>query len=496
MQALISLYDKTGLDTLAPALIEAGYSIIASGGTADALDKLGIAHTKVEDITGFPSLFGGRVKTLHPAIHGPILADRSKPEHVTQLASQGWSPIDLVIVNLYPFDRDPSIELIDIGGPALVRAAAKNYASVGVVVDPDDYKRVRENLATGLGLEERRSLASKAFAYVSAYDARVAAWLGQDSSPLPAHKVLQLTRVQELRYGENPHQPGGFYVDDDDEKAGWANTVWLGSQEPSYLNIFDADGAQRLLDRLGVDPACVVVKHGGPCGVARRDSIVDAYVQAFEGDPLSAFGGVVAINRPLTPALAEAMLARPKFDVLVAPGVVDGAEEMIFAKRKRSRIALFPGAPETLQLRSVAGGYLVQPPDGLEAIEEFRQVTSRHATEDELLDAWLAVAVAQAAASNAVVVVKDQAAVGVGQGQPSRVDASRIAVTKAGAKAVGGAAASDAFFPFPDGLETLIEAGVTTVVAPSGSVKDDEIAQVAEQAQITLLFAPRRHFRH
>ncbi|MHB1732852.1 MAG: bifunctional phosphoribosylaminoimidazolecarboxamide formyltransferase/IMP cyclohydrolase, partial [Ferrimicrobium acidiphilum] len=254
--------------------------------------------------------------------------------------------------------------------------------------------------------------------------------------------------------------------------------------------------AQRLLERLGDQPACVIVKHGGPCGVARRDEILDAYVEAFEGDPLSAFGGVVAINRPLTPELAQAMLERPKFDVLVVPSVVAEAEQIILGKRRRSRIAVFPGAALTVGIRSVAGGYLLQPPDELETVEEFRLVTSRVPSQAEMADAWMAVAVGQAAASNAVTIVKNQAAVGVGQGQPSRVDASRIAVTKAGDKARGGAGASDAFFPFSDGLETLIAAGVTTIVAPSGSVKDDEIAKVAEKAGVSLLFAPRRHFRH
>lgn len=495
MQALISLYDKTGLDSLAPALIEAGYSLIASGGTAQALRDLGITHTKVEDLTGFPSLFGGRVKTLHPAIHGPILADRSLPEHARELEAQGWSPIDLVIVNLYPFDTDPSVELIDIGGPALVRAGAKNFSSVAVVVDPSDYGWIRESLATGITIEDRRRLAAKAFGYVSAYDARVANWLEGDDSPLPAHKLLNLRRTRELRYGENPHQPGAFYVAEGTE-TGWAQAQWLGSEEPSYLNIFDADGAQRLLERLGGQPACVIVKHGGPCGVARREEILDAYVEAFEGDPLSAFGGVVAINRPLTPELAQAMLERPKFDVLVVPSVVAEAEQIILAKRRRSRIAVFPGAVSTVGIRSVAGGYLLQSPDELEAVAEFRLVTSRVPSQAEVADAWMAVAVGQAASSNAVTIVKDQASVGVGQGQPSRVDASRIAVTKAGDKARGGAGASDAFFPFPDGLETLIAAGVVTIVAPSGSVKDDEIAKVAEEAGVSLLFSPRRHFRH
>ncbi len=495
MQALISLYDKSGIESLAPALVEAGYSLIASGGTAEALQQLGIDHTKVEDLTGFPSLFGGRVKTLHPAIHGPILADRSNPDHLSQLETQGWSAVDLVIVNLYPFDSDPGVELIDIGGPALVRAGAKNFASVTVVVDPNDYSWVLDHLATGTTIDERRRLAAKAFSYVSAYDARVSSWLEGDTAILPAHKVLHLTRTRELRYGENPHQPGAFYVEEG-VQAGWGNAQWLGTEAPSYLNIFDADAAQHLLDRLGTEPACVIVKHGGPCGVASRDTIVDAYNEAFEGDPLSAFGGVVAINRPLTEELARAMLEHPKFDVLVAPGVIGQAHEIILERRRRSRIALFPGAPSTLGIRSVAGGYLMQPSDELEAAEEFRLVTSRRASALELADAWLAVAVAQAGASNTVTIVQDQAAVGVGQGQPSRVDASKIAVAKAGGKARGGAAASDAFFPFPDGLETLIDAGVTTVVAPSGSVKDDEIAAIAERAGVAFYFAPRRHFRH
>ena len=491
MRALISLYDKTGLRELAEGLVAGGYELVASGGTSKELTAFGLSHLVVEDLTGYPQLFGGRVKTLHPAVHGPILARRDVPEDMEQLSARGWKPIDVVVVNLYPFTSDPSVELIDIGGPAMVRAAAKNFESVAVVVDPSDYGALLERVQGGIDLEFRRYLASRAFAYVSAYDREVAGFLGAASDPIGAQ-----TLVTELRYGENPHQQGYLYRPAGEPLSGWPAAAWQGSDPPSYLNIFDADGAMSLLEELGSEPAAVIVKHGGPCGVAVAGSIVAAYERAFEGDPVSAFGGVVALNRPLDLELAEAILARPKADVIVVPGFAQEALERILAKRKRSKIVVFAPVERGLSVRSVAGGLLVQGPDRIEEAGAFELMTSRSPSEAELADAWLAVAVVRASASNAVAIAKDREAVGVGQGQPSRVDAARIAVKKGGDRVAGAAAASDAFFPFPDGLLTLAEAGVTVVVAPSGSIRDSEIVKVAEEAGISLLFSPRRHFRH
>jgi phosphoribosylaminoimidazolecarboxamide formyltransferase/IMP cyclohydrolase len=492
VRALISVWDKAGLVDLANGLVSCGYELVASGGTSEALTAQGIAHCKVEELTGFPSMLSGRVKTLHPAIHGPILADRTNDAHLGELAAWSWEPIDVVVVNLYPFDSDPSVELIDIGGPALVRAAAKNAASVTVVVDPADYAVLLEALAAGgPDLELRRRLAAKAFRTVSAYDSRVADWLEGGSAPM----VLALEEVAGLRYGENPHQSGALLAPRG-PRRGFASASWLGEEPPSYLNLFDADGARSLLDELGDEPACVIVKHGGPCGVARARDAVTAYVAAFEGDPVSAFGGVVALNRPLDMRLAGEMLARPKFDVLVVPAADEDAVSAIHARRKRARIAIVPEAPRGPSLRTISGGYLAQPPDELESPLEFKLVAGEAPSPDQLRDAWLAVAVAKAASSNAIAIVRDQAAAGIGQGQPSRVDAARIAVDKAGERARGASAASDAFFPFPDGLEVLVDGGVSLVVAPSGSIRDDDIVATAQRLGVTLMFAPRRHFRH
>ncbi|MHB8190529.1 MAG: bifunctional phosphoribosylaminoimidazolecarboxamide formyltransferase/IMP cyclohydrolase [Ferrimicrobium sp.] len=497
MRALISLYDKSELKDLAEGLIANGVDLVASGGTAAALETLGLAHERVEDLTGFGELFDGRVKTLHPAIHGPLLADRARPEHLAQLAEAGWAPIDLVFVNLYPFLKDPSVELIDIGGVAMLRAAAKNFEWVTVVVDSSDYAMVIDCLrAKTLGRDLRRSLAAKTFRVTATYDAAISSWLGDDvDTELPAEQVLVLEHAMSLRYGENPHQVGGLYRTGDE--GGWPVARWLGSLGPSYLNIFDADAALGVLARLGDEPAAVIVKHGGPCGVAVASDVVTAYRRAFEGDPLSAFGGVVAINRALSIEFALALLANPKCDVVVAPAVEEGAVELLHAKRKKLHVAIVsPSRYQRFSIRSVSGGVLLQTTDALETRDELLCQTSRIPSERERGDAWLAMAVAASAQSNGIAIVADGWARGVGQGQPSRVDAARIAVAKAGEGAIGAAAASDAFFPFPDGLMVLVDAGVTTVVAPSGSIRDAEIVETAEHAGVSLLFAPRRHFRH
>jgi phosphoribosylaminoimidazolecarboxamide formyltransferase/IMP cyclohydrolase len=496
-RALISLYEKSDIETVVRPLAAAGWAIVASGGTADAIADLGVGVERVEDLSGYASMLDGRVKTLHPAIFAPILADLVRPHHAATLAEQRWEPIDLVVVGLYPFWSAPSVDLIDIGGPSLVRAAAKNAERVTVIVDPGDFALVSEVVAGRLGAAERRRLAAKAFATTSAYDQAVASWLADDDAANPSVRLLALERVSTLRYGENPHQSSALYAPLGARRRGFAAATWQGGLEPSWLNIADADAAARLVRALGPEPAAVVVKHAGPCGAAVAPTLREAYELAFEGDPVSAFGGVVALGGTLDLEVADALLARPKADVIVARALEPEAAERILAKRRRTRIVTLEDAEgDELQLRSVVGGLLVQSPDELERPEELVCMTSREPSAAERRDAWIALVVCAHTTSNAVVVARGGAAVGVGQGQPSRVDAARLAVTRAGARAEGAAAASDAFFPFPDGLEVLADAGVRCVVAPAGSVRDEEIRAVAEARGLSLLVAPRRHFRH
>lgn len=495
-RALISLYDKADLERIAQPLHAARWRIVASGGTGEALRAIGIPFEPVEELTGFASMLDGRVKTLHPAVFGPLLADLARPHHVTTLEEAGWEPIDLVVVGLYPFSSNPSVDLIDVGGPSLVRAAAKSADRVTVLVDPADFGLVEEVIAGNVDAAMRRRLAAKAFATTSAYDAAVASWLAGSEDTLPEQLLIPLVRVAETRYGENPHQRGALYAPMG-ARRGFAEARWHGGLEPSWLNIADADAAARLVARLGPEPAAVVVKHAGPCGAAVAPTLREAYELAFAGDPVSAFGGVVALGGVLDAGVAEALLAHPKADVVVARGIDDDAAEAVLARRPKTRLVeLSIVDDEPWWVRSVAGGVLVQEPDRLEAPGDLELVTTRVPTEVERRDAWVAHVVCAFTQSNAVVIAKAGAVVGVGQGQPSRVDAARLAVGRAGARAEGGVAASDAFFPFPDGLETLIDAGVTCVVAPAGSVRDDEIRAVAEDRGVSLLVAPRRHFRH
>ncbi len=494
-RALISLYDKEALDEVARPLAAHGWQLLASGGTAVALSERGIPAERVEDVTGYAAMLDGRVKTLHPAVFAPILADLDRAQHAATLAERGWEQIDLVVVGLYPFWRDPSVDLIDVGGPALVRAAAKNFDRVTVLVDPEDFHLVEALVQGGLDRATRRRLAAKAFARTSAYDATVSSWLGGESADLPAQLTLALERVRETRYGENPHQRGALYAPAG-PRRGFGAAQWLGTVEPSWLNILDADAAVRLAQQLPA-PAAVVVKHAGPCGAATAPTLREAYELAFEGDPVSAFGGVVALRGTLDGEVAEALLARPKADVIAAEAIEPDAAQRILGRRPRTRLVTVQlEGPQSQMLRSVAGAVLVQEPDSLEDPGSVRCVTSRVPTPEEERDARIALVVCAATPSNAVVVARGGAVVGVGQGQPSRVDAARLAVGRAGSRAEGASAASDAFFPFPDGLEVLADAGVRCVIAPAGSVRDEEIRAVAEARGLSLLVAPRRHFRH
>ncbi len=549
MRALLSVYDKTGLVAFARGLSGLGVELVASGGTSAALADAGIAHLEVAEVTGAPEMLDGRVKTLHPAIHGGILADRSRPEHLAALAERGIAPIDLVVCNLYPFAAEPSIEMIDIGGPSMLRAAAKNYAHVGVVVAPADYGEVLDELRRDgvLGEPTRRRLARAAFAHTAAYDAMIVAWFdgggdwGGEHEVLPPSLHLALEKRAELRYGENPHQHGARYADVSSppraraaHPAGagrhgvtqpgmWDGVAQLSGKELSYLNLFDADAAWRLAHELlelapadaaawsgqeGSEPgataspawgaASVIVKHANPCGAALASDLALAYGRAFEADPLSAFGGVVALTGRVDLLLAQSIVANPLADVLVAAAVDEEAAELFRARRKNMRMLVAPPpGPAGRSLRRISDGWLVQDPDVFAARREtWRVVTRRQPSQQQWRDLELAWRVCARTSSNAVVLAEGGRVVGVGCGQQSRVDAASIAARKADGRAVEGAAASDAFFPFRDGLDACADAGVGAVVQPGGSLRDDEIVAAADERDLAMVLTGERHFRH
>ena len=511
MKALLSVYDKTGLVDLARGLSGLGWELISSGGTSAALADAGIPHVEVAELTGAPEMLGGRVKTLHPTIHGGILADRSKPDHLSDLERQGIGLIDLVVCNLYPFTSDPSIELIDVGGPTMVRAAAKNHAHVGIVVDPAAYDGILGELSEhgSLTAATRRRLARDAFAHTAAYDAAIVEWFDAvdgsadpdgENAVLPATIHLALERTGSLRYGENPHQHGARYRIIG-QHSWWDDVVQHGGKALSYLNIFDADAAWRLVHELpsSGDQAVAIIKHANPCGAAVDGDLVTAYVRALECDPQSAFGGIVAIGGPVTAAVAEAIAAGPQADVIIAPSYDEEALASLSSKRKATRLLSAP-APEPLvrQLRGLGASVLVQDADRfLVAPSDWEVATKAAPTEAQWRDLALAWKVCARTTSNAIAIVTDGQAVGVGAGQQSRVVAAEIAVTKAGPRASGGAAASDAFFPFADGLLVLADAGVAAVVQPGGSIRDPEVIAAADEAGIAVVMAGgERHFRH
>ena len=513
-RALISVYDKSGLVELATALGEAGVEIVSTGSTAARIQEAGIPVTSVSDLTGFPECLDGRVKTLHPRVHAGLLADMRLPDHVQQLEELGIAPFDLVVVNLYPFtstvasgaDRDECIEQIDIGGPAMVRASAKNHASVAVVVDPGRYAEAIEAVgAGGFTLEQRRRLAAEAFAHTASYDIAVASWMGNVLAPdpegggFPDWLGQSWQRQSVLRYGENPHQSAALYAADF-SRPGLARAEQLHGKEMSYNNYVDADAAWRAAyDH--AEPAVAIIKHANPCGIAVGAEIADAYEKSFATDPVSAFGGVVAANRPVTLAMAEAM-ADVFTEVVVAPDY-DADALGVLAERKGLRILRAEPRPERgwVDLRPISGGVLLQGADDMRADGDdpatWRLVAGAALDVEAMADlafAWRAV---RSPKSNAILLAKDGAAVGIGMGQVNRVDAARLAVSRAGAdRARGSVAASDAFFPFPDGLEVLLAAGVRAVVQPGGSVRDEEVIAVAEAAGVTMYLTGTRHFFH
>ena len=500
--ALLSVYDKTGLEHLASSLTSLGWHLVSSGGTSAALAAAGIEHASVESVTGSPEMLGGRVKTLHPKIHGGILADRSQPAHLADLAANAVEPIDLVVCNLYPFRAEPSIEMIDIGGPTMVRAAAKNHAHVGVLVDPSDYGPVVDEVRLQGRLSDatRRRLARAAFAHVAAYDAAIVSWFDSGDAaaePLPPTIHLALERAQHLRYGENPHQQGARYRSIG-ETSWWDGVVQHSGIELSYLNLYDVEAAWRLVHDLGSRCAAAIIKHANPCGAAVADDLATAYTRAFECDERSAFGGIVAVNGPVDDATCDAIVSAAQADVIIAPAYGPGTLDRLRAKRRNTRLleAAPPGGIG-LDLRQISGGFLVQEPHRfVTGRADWTVVTKAAPTEDQWMDVELAWRLVGHVKSNAIVLVKGGQAVGIGAGQQNRVESGQIAATKAAGRAAGGACASDAFYPFPDGVEAAAAAGAAVVIQPGGSLRDDEVIATADGLGLSMVFTGERHFLH
>jgi phosphoribosylaminoimidazolecarboxamide formyltransferase/IMP cyclohydrolase len=526
-RALLSVSDKTGLVDFARALAARGVELISTGGTAKALAEAGIPVTGISDVTGFPEMLEGRVKTLHPKVHGGLLADRDKPDHMETIAAHGIQPIDLVCVNLYPFKQtiskpdvtlEDAIENIDIGGPSMVRSAAKNHHGVAIVVDPADYGTVLDelNTANALSLATRKRLAAKAFAHTAAYDATIAEYLEKvyapdaeaPEMPLPATFRVSVERAQVLRYGENPHQQAAFYRDPAVSEPCVGNAVRRDNsgKEVSFNNLYDLDGALELVKEFPEAPTAAIIKHANPCGCAQAESLADAFIRAREADPVSAFGGILAVNRPLDAATA-AQITGPNnfFECVIAPGYEDGVVETLTTKRKWGanlrllEVGDLSGGPgkEGWLLKQVVGGLLVSTRDYRPlASGDLQVVSRRQPTEDELAELLFCWRIVKHVKSNAIAISKDRALRGVGAGQQNRVRSVRLAVEQAGEQAKGGVLASDAFFPFPDGPETAAQAGVRAIIQPGGSVKDADTIAVCDQYDVALVFTGVRHFRH
>ncbi|WP_432476857.1 bifunctional phosphoribosylaminoimidazolecarboxamide formyltransferase/IMP cyclohydrolase [Nocardioides sp. GXQ0305] len=510
-RALVSVYDKAGLDDLSRGLHEAGVELVSTGGSAALIEGLGLPVTKVEDLTGFPECLDGRVKTLHPKVHAGILADRRLDTHVAQLADLGVEPFDLVVSNLYPFTQtvasgaapDECVEQIDIGGPSMVRAAAKNHPSVAIVTAPARYPDVLAAVAAGgFTLEERQQLAAEAFAHTAAYDVAVAGWMAQelagDETGWPAFAGLALERSAVLRYGENPHQRAALYVDPD-AGASLATAEQLHGKEMSYNNYVDADAALRAAHEQGDVPTVAIIKHANPCGIAVGADVADAHRRAHQCDPVSAFGGVIAVNRPVSVAMAE-QVAEVFTEVIVAPAYDDGAVEVLRGKKNIRILRTSGHGGVGLEYRQVCGGALAQLADTVEAEGDdpatWTLATGAAAPAEVLADLAFAWRACRSVKSNAILLAKDGASVGIGMGQVNRVDSCRLAVERAGERAAGSVAASDAFFPFEDGPQILLDAGVTALVQPGGSVRDELTVKACEAAGVTMYLTGTRHFAH
>ncbi|MET0525759.1 MAG: bifunctional phosphoribosylaminoimidazolecarboxamide formyltransferase/IMP cyclohydrolase [Nocardioides sp.] len=511
-RALVSVYDKSGLDDLVRGLHDAGVVLVSTGGSAALIEGLGIPVTKVEDLTGFPECLDGRVKTLHPRVHAGILADRRLESHVQQLADLEVEPFDLVVSNLYPFTRtvesgagpDECVEQIDIGGPSMVRAAAKNHPSVAIVTSPDQYADVLAVVAAGgFTLAERQRLAAEAFVHTATYDVAVASWMGNvltdtsEGSGFPAWLGATWNQAAVLRYGENPHQPAALYRSGYGP-GGLAAAEQLHGKEMSYNNYVDTDAALRAASDFEA-PAVAIIKHANPCGIAVGTDVADAHRRAHACDPTSAFGGVIAVNRPVSVEMAE-QVAEVFTEVIVAPAYDDGAVEVL-ARKKNIRILVCPtDAASGAEIRAISGGLLMQHRDRVDAPGDdpatWTLATGEAASAEVLADLAFAWRACRHVKSNAILLAHDGASVGIGMGQVNRVDSCRLAVERAGERAAGSVAASDAFFPFEDGPQILIDAGVRAIVQPGGSVRDELTVKAAEAAGVTMYFTGTRHFAH
>ncbi len=508
MRAILSVFDKTGIVELAAGLSELGAEIFSTGNTKAAIAAAGVPVHGISDLTGFPEILDGRVKTLHPAVHGGLLARRDLPEHMRELETHGLGTIELIAGNLYPFvktvaggaDLTTALENIDIGGPTMIRAAAKNFPSVIVIVDPDDYEPVLTALrAGGLALPERQRLAQKAFQHVAAYDTAIAQYLRAPDDTFPEHLTVAYQKRFNLRYGENPHQQAAFYAEQSvssPEPAGIAGARQLHGKELSFNNILDADAAWSAV-RTFPNQTVAIIKHTNPCGLAEHHDQAEAYRRALAGDPVSAFGGIVAVNRPLDREMAEAMRA-VFFEIVIAPSFTNEALAVLQKKRDLRILEIGGDASDAaLDYRRVSGGLLMQTPDAYPDDQlKFTPQSSRKPTPAELDDLRFAWRACQYVKSNAIVLVKDKELVGMGAGQPNRVVSVHLAVRAAGERAKGSVLASDAFFPFPDGPQLAAEAGITAIVQPGGSIRDAETVAVCDAAGIALVHTGVRHFRH
>ncbi|MGA7826342.1 MAG: bifunctional phosphoribosylaminoimidazolecarboxamide formyltransferase/IMP cyclohydrolase [Geobacteraceae bacterium] len=516
-RALISVSDKTGVLEFARELARFNVEILSTGGTAKMLRDAGLTVKDVSEFTGFPEMLDGRVKTLHPKVHGGLLGMRSNPEHVAKMKEHGIENIDMVVVNLYPFEAtvakegctlEDAIENIDIGGPTMLRSAAKNWPDVTVITDPMDYEKVVAEMNASSGAVSRETnfgLAVKVYQRTAAYDAAISNWLGRrtgdDVALFPDTYTVQFRKAQEMRYGENPHQNAAFYVESGTTEASTATATQLQGKELSYNNIADTDAALECMKQFSAAPSCVIVKHANPCGVALGDSLLEAYNRAYSTDPESAFGGIIACSRELDAETATAIVERQFVEVIIAPSVSPEASAIVAAKKNVRLLACGPLPTQTiprLDMKRVTGGLLLQDAD-LALYNELRVVSKRTPTEQEMADLLFAWRVAKFVKSNAIVYAKDKMTIGVGAGQMSRVNSARIAAIKAehaNLPVAGAVMASDAFFPFRDGIDNAASVGITAVIQPGGSMRDNEVIAAADEHDMAMVFTGMRHFRH